>query len=767
MSALRTALALLVLVLVQAACLDDVDVPPKAPTLQPVESPTSVPRQTIRGTKPKGTGVLNFDSIIIPPDEEESWQYAFPLEVGENRIELRSEKPSGRRSKRSADALIVYQRPCPSSPSIELPPALTTTTSHFVTGTKPEATSLWLNDEMIVAFNAEKVWSHTINIPAVDDRYELTLIARDENDKESDPVHFAIQLDTAPPEVISRFAGPEWLLVDCGAGCPADLTCSVDFYCRGLGVTGAPTNAALVLGFDEPLGAEIDPGALIIEQSSTIVPGTLTYSVTSNALTWVPSAGELSPSTTYTVTLDPSRLPDRLGNTRIPNPGDTWEFTTATGPDASVPGKPEASAPTSVTTETVILAGAKAPWTSIWVNGDQAVAVNAETSWSYETPLVIGQNLIAVEARSLAGVATAADPLAVERILNRPAAPTLSADVDSEVSEPEVLLIGGKPAGTSILLNGNPIVCRDQSTTWSFVAELVPGINELVLQSRDETGALSEETPFVVDFTQLYSGTVPPGFGLVVYFSLRDLARVPDIQGEFDLGANFYAIDAWLEGPIGAGETCALVDRERQNIKYVATIQSYIGSKDGYQVPFSLTDYRGTDFLAALIHGGVFSFLGLDAGSERRDANGRQVPGLFAGVTATDLRESYDCLGEIGSSACTQATVGAGPQAVGPWSPKARGANGLLPQGDYLLYLQLNLDRDPTWLLANDFETCWGDPDDNGRGMHRVVRRVSLGSVSYSVELPQSEEKSGPDHEGSGRLHYLDRQGVRIYWGPG
>ena len=52
------------------------------------------------------------------------------------------------------------------------------------------------------------------------------------------------------------------------------------------------------------------------------------------------------------------------------------------------------------------------------------------------------------------------------------------------------------------------------------------------------------------------------------------------------------------------------------------------------------------------------------------------------------------------------------------------------------------------------------------RGMHRVVQRISLGGVPYELTIPQSEELSGADREGSGKLYYLGEDGVLIRWGP-
>ena len=50
--------------------------------------------------------------------------------------------------------------------------------------------------------------------------------------------------------------------------------------------------------------------------------------------------------------------------------------------------------------------------------------------------------------------------------------------------------------------------------------------------------------------------------------------------------------------------------------------------------------------------------------------------------------------------------------------------------------------------------------------MHRIVRRVSLGSVAYSVDVAQTEELSGPDTDSGEPLRFLTDDGLTIYWGP-
>ena len=165
-----------------------------------------------------------------------------------------------------------------------------------------------------------------------------------------------------------------------------------------------------------------------------------------------------------------------------------------------------------------------------------------------------------------------------------------------------------------MLLDGLPIACRDVDPTWAFAAPLSPGVNELRLTSKNDQGIESDPILHTVRYAQAYDGPVPSDFVLRVEFNLRDLNQIPEIRQEFVTGSNNYGIDAWVEGPLELGETCQMQDGQRQNIRYVATIQHYIGTKAQHKVPFADEDYRGADYLAGLISGGVFSFLGPEPG---------------------------------------------------------------------------------------------------------------------------------------------------------
>ncbi len=730
-------------------CLDDIIVQPKAPTLQPVESPTTISRQTLRGTKPEGAAVLNQGEEIVAADESTSWEYDLALVLGDNAIELHSEGPTGLISKKAVTASIFYDRPCPESPTLTLPTAVTTETTHLIGGTKPIAAGLFLNDERIWPTDDETEWEYTLVIPAADAIYDFTLLAEDEEGRTSDPITFAIRYDTTGPRFVSRYPPAP------GVGDPPTID--------------IPTNAVIEIAFDEPIfGVAI--GRIVVATGGVDISGLIEDSPFANALRWRPLTPPLDVDTTYTVTVDPFLIPDGVGNLGLNSPDYSWTFTTGALADLPDPTQLTANAPSSVVGEEVFIDGTKQAGTSVWVTDEgeveyEIVALNDDATWSSTLPLREGANQLTFATRNATGGRFALPPIQIQATRPAPRPPIVDPGVATLVDEARVTLFGTKPAGGSLLLDGSPFVCATEETEWSAQATLVPGQNELRLQSRDATGD-SEVVRVLVNFQQSYAGLVPTDYRLQIFFSLVDLGRLPGISREFDsAGPNNYSVEAWLEGPIEEGEVCEMIGFERQNIEYVATIQSYIGSKEQKQVPYILEDYRGTDFLASMISGGVFSFLGLDASTDRRESDGTGIHSLVAGASESQLRDNYDCLGTPGLSGCTSATIYAGPHELGPWTPRARGGGGLLEQGDYLLFVQFNLDRSPLWLLANDFETCWGNPEDEKRGMHRVVRRVSLGSTAYTIYVPQEEELSGPDPEGAGELHFIDEAGMTIRWG--
>ncbi len=728
-----------------AGCLGDVEVPPRAPTISGLVSPTPLPTQVVMGAKEAGTAIVLNEAVVVPHDDQTTWSYEVMLTAGDNSFLFFAQRESGLQSQDGAEAMIVLEPPCPGTPSLSPPPSQTQSRDVMLSGRKDPGLSIHLDGMEIVPADAELTWSYALQLPDLDGLNEFALTARDAKGQDSDPVRFSITLDRAAPTIAARYPAPNQ---------------------QGLAI-----NDQISIAFDDALmigGVDPAPETLLIRtDAGAVVPGALVYHPLSRALVWVPQAGTLPSNATFTATLDPAFITDTAGNAASGEPDWTFTFTTTAAADMSLPDAPTVTAPPAQVQEAQVeLSGTKGRLTSLWINGQQVAPVSESTDWQFALPLPVGTSSIAIASVGVNGVEVTLDPLQIERTEQRPAPPTISMDAATQSDRPDFSLNGGKPANTALLLYGNPVVCTDAREDWSLSTMLNPGINDLLLQTRDEAGVISDPVVHSVEFSQQYEGLVPEDFALNIRFNLRDLSQVSEIRSEFVTGANNFGIDAWVEGPIGLDETCSIQDGQRQNIKYVATIQHYIGTKAQHKVPFADEDYRGTDYLASMISANIFAFLGLNPESPRRDGSGKELEGLLSSVSESDLRDNIDCFGSPIVDVCSRATTNNGPTELVSWTPRRRNGQGLLEQGDYLLHIMINLDRDGSWLSANDFETCWGDPAFDEIGMHRIVQRISLGSSEYTLNIPQSAERSGADREGAGKLYFIDAEGVTITWGP-
>jgi len=751
---LRTASIAIALILTPA-CVDDVEVPPKPPMLFPGPAQVSVPVQKLKGSRPANTAVLSGDVEVVPSSEETSFEFDVTLTPGENRFELWTRRPSGLKSRTSTVTTITYEPACPDAVVLSMrPPPSTNQLMHMLVGSKPAGAAVLLDDAVIVPANELTSFTHVLMLAPVATPQTFKLTTRDAKDKVSDPLRIVVVYETVAPTLRSRYP-----------------TAAGDMPAAN---TNIPTNAALFVELSEPVrvtGGTVPADLITVRDGATMVPGTTTYLPAASTFTWAPAAPSLSPMTTYTAELNVAMLTDLAGNAAAPGAMWTWSFTTGAGPSSAAPGPLTANAPASVATDEVTVDGTREPFSSIWVNGELYAPPGA-AMYSVNVPVpTVGMNALNVVTKSAAGVSGPMQALTVTRTQAKPAAPTVDASVPKMVAEPSVTLTGTKPPGTAVLVKGVPVVCLNDETTWGAVVSLEPGVNDLTLTTRDASGTPSDPIVYRVNVAQAFSGKVPGGWQLKIFMNLRNQSSTR-LANEFVTGPNNYGVDVWLEGPVAPGDTCEwdAAKKQRKNVKYVATIQHYIGVKTGHTVPFADDDYRGTDYVAALASGGIFSFLGVTADSPRRDGTGREDPAVLARVTELDLRQRIDCFGLLMIDGCTEATVQAGPHTVDAWEPRKWNPTSMtsevLDQGEYLLWVMINLDRGGAWLTGNDYETCWGEPADFTRGMHRIVKRVALGGSPWSVTLTPGDELSGPDFDGMGQAKFLTDEGMTLSWGP-
>lgn len=739
------------------ACLDDIELPPLEPVLLPIISPVRVPEVTLQGTKPAGTGILLGGTPILDVSDDEAWSWPLALVPGDNPVSVRTVSASGLSSLGAAEATITYEPDFPASPTLNEPVTPTNLATQTLSGTKPAVTAIVLIDtasgaeQELVSLSDALEWSAdvTLSAPGV---HALALVAVDARARRSEPVDFVIDYDVTPPALASKYPDGDVQL---------------------------PTNGILSIAFDGRLTFETAAVPLDVVRVrnglAEVSLGSISYQPNSRALR-VHAATGWPASSTLTVTLDHQQIADLAGNVNTQRPADfIWTFTTGAADDTAQPPAPVISDPAgdnvTVQTPTAHLAGTKPAGTGVLLAGDEVLPVTAATDWALDWPLPIGAPTTL--RLSLLSSAEQIGPEATRtftREVVRPNPPVLSPLPPAEVSEPTVTLTGTRDADTAVVLNGTVVVPRSSDTAWSYNAQLVPGLNTLRLQAKsvqEGVVVLSDVVEANVEFAQVFTGEVPAGFGLVVSYGLRNLDDVQPIRAEFATGPSNYSVDLWLEGPLDDGELCSFdsSSKERRNVKYAATLEHYKGAKTGHTNPWGDEDYANADYVAALVTAGVLAFS--PSVDRRNDSTGGPSDALTGGggtavqITQDDVDTAIDGV--------TQATLKPGQRLI-TWpqgGAAARFDGSAFPQGEYVLHLVINLDRSPSWVFANDQETCWGDGDFARVGPHRVTARLGLGDVPFSLTVGQAAEESGADAEnGADALRYLANSGVTVVWAP-
>jgi fibronectin type 3 domain-containing protein len=159
--------------------------------------------------------------------------------------------------------------------------------------------------------------------------------------------------------------------------------------------------------------------------------------------------------------------------------------------------------PTNIATQ--VLAGAKPVATALYINGQQKVALNNETTWSLSYPLKEGSNPLSLASRDAAG--NDSSPLTTNLILDT-TPPAFTIDLWQPVtSKPTQTLSGSREPGSIVKLDGTVIVsAEDLSGNWSYPVTLVEGIaTRLTFTVSDALGNVVTRT---IDL--LYDALAPP-----------------------------------------------------------------------------------------------------------------------------------------------------------------------------------------------------------------------------------------------------------------
>ncbi|PIQ89932.1 MAG: hypothetical protein COV72_00465 [Candidatus Omnitrophica bacterium CG11_big_fil_rev_8_21_14_0_20_42_13] len=138
--------------------------------------------------------------------------------------------------------------------------------------------------------------------------------------------------------------------------------------------------------------------------------------------------------------------------------------------------------PTNISTQAI--SGTKDADTSIYINGYEAVPLDANTAWSYGVSLTEGNNYFIITSRNIEGIES--DSVTVNIILDTtsPAVPTIN-PVTSPTNTSTQIISGTKEADTSIWINGIERVPINSSSLWLVNISLAEGNNILNITAKD------------------------------------------------------------------------------------------------------------------------------------------------------------------------------------------------------------------------------------------------------------------------------------------
>jgi len=135
------------------------------------------------------------------------------------------------------------------------------------------------------------------------------------------------------------------------------------------------------------------------------------------------------------------------------------------------------------------LSGVKPIGSVVYINGQAVVIDRNLSSWSYRENLNLGDNSFSVYYQDISGQQSNRLSAYVRRN-NELAAPTVTSSLGATTAA--TLVIGGtKPAGASILINGQETVAANNSETWAYTASLAIGVNRFEVAAKDSGGQYS------------------------------------------------------------------------------------------------------------------------------------------------------------------------------------------------------------------------------------------------------------------------------------
>ena len=327
--------------------------------------------------------------------------------------------------------MIQYEIPTPTIEPVDSP---VTSTRLMLRGTKRANTSIWINGEEVIPLDDQTEWQYEAVLMAEQNPFEIH--AEDRLNQASDSVQFTVAYIVTPPTV-DDFNQPV----------------------RSNPLTIHGTKAAEMSIWIN--GEEVVPinSDMSWQTSLKLQKGVNQFTITSRNEFGVESSGVILtiPYDINAPTVDPVESP-------------THEIL-------------------------VTLIGAKQAYTSLWINGEEVIPINAEEFWGHTVKLTGLHNKFTIFTKDEEGL----ESESITILIDYNATPPTVDPVSSPTSISPYPLSGIKVAGTAIWINGSEAVPADDTTVWVAYVDLTKGDNHLEILSKSRFGAESESVS--VDLT--------------------------------------------------------------------------------------------------------------------------------------------------------------------------------------------------------------------------------------------------------------------------
>lgn len=171
-------------------------VPPQAPQVDPVSSPTNTTPVFLTGTKEARSSLLLKGTEVIGVDASTQWGLWLNLAEGMNNLTFFSRDEAGNTSS-STMISIVLDTIAPLAPVVFPVASQVSTSSILISGTKESDTSLLLNGVEIISLGTEVTWSTMVFLMEGNNVFYFQ--AKDQAGNLSSPTTVSVMLDTVPP----------------------------------------------------------------------------------------------------------------------------------------------------------------------------------------------------------------------------------------------------------------------------------------------------------------------------------------------------------------------------------------------------------------------------------------------------------------------------------------------------------------------------------------------------------------------------------------